>query len=88
MSGAKIYRDDGAIALAKASADVHLSLCAWVCKLVKEQTSVVGVNGYTLANVHTFGFFGAVASPAQLWRDFPLAQLQRTNQISDLPHEA
>ena len=82
MSGAKIYRDDGAIALAKASADVHLSLCAWVCKLVKEQTSVVGVNG------HTFGFFGAVASPAQLWRDFPLAQLQRTNQISDLPHEA
>jgi hypothetical protein len=83
MSQVTIYMDDDAIKRAKASAAAaHLSLSAWVSKLVKEQTPAVDAMGYPL------GFFDSIAADAPLWNDFPLAQDLRANDVSDLPREA
>lgn len=83
MSQVTIYMDDDAIARARASAAAaHLSLSAWVSKLVKEQAPAVDSNGYPL------GFFEAIASDAPLWSEFPLAQDLRANAAPDLPREA
>jgi len=83
MSQVTIYMDDDAIARAKASAAAaKLSLSAWVAKLVKEQTPAVDANGYPV------GFFDDMAAHALLWKDFPLAEALRANEVSDLPREA
>ena len=82
MSQVTIYMDDDAIARAKASAAAaHLSLSAWVSKLVKEQTPAVDANGYPI------GFFEAIAADAHLWKDFPSAEAIRANEVPDLPRE-
>ncbi|MCX7241154.1 MAG: hypothetical protein NTU86_12015 [Burkholderiales bacterium] len=83
MSQVTIYMDDDAIKRAKASAAAaHLSLSAWVSKLVKEQTPAVDANGYPV------GFFEEMAANAHLWNDFPLAEVLRSDQVADLPREA
>ena len=83
MSQVTIYMDDDAIARAKASAAAaHLSLSAWVAKLVKEQTPAVDANGYPV------DFFEDMAASAPLWQDFPLADALRANEAPDLPREA
>jgi hypothetical protein len=75
--------DDDAIKRAKASAAAaHLSLSAWVSKLVKEQTPAVDAMGYPL------GFFDSIAADAPLWNDFPLVQDLRATDTPDLPREA
>jgi hypothetical protein len=82
MSQVTIYMDDDAINRAKASAAAaHLSLSAWVSKLVKEQTPAVDANGYPI------GFFEAIAADAHFWRDFPLAEEIRASEVPDLPRE-
>lgn len=83
MSQVTIYMDDDAIKRAKASAAAaHLSLSAWVSKLVKEQTPAVDAMGYPL------GFFDSIAADAPLWNDFPLVQDLRATDTPDLPREA
>ncbi|MEI6802596.1 MAG: hypothetical protein WCK83_05505 [Burkholderiales bacterium] len=83
MSQVTIYMDDDAIKRAKASAAAaHLSLSAWVSKLVKEQTPAVDANGYPV------GFFEEMAANAHLWNDFRLAEVLRSDQVADLPREA
>ncbi len=83
MSQVTIYMDDDAINRAKASAAAaHLSLSAWVSKLVKEQTPALDAHGYPI------GFFEAIAADAHLWSDFPLAEDLRANDVPDLPREA
>lgn len=83
MSQVTIYMDDDAIARAKASAAAaHLSLSAWVSKLVKEQTPAVDANGYPL------GFFENIAADAHLWKDFPSAEELRATEVPDLPRES
>ena len=82
MSQVTIYMDDDAISRARASAAAaHMSLSAWVSKLVKEQTPAVDANGYPL------GFFEAIAADAHLWKDFPMAEDLRASEVSDLPRE-
>lgn len=83
MSQVTIYMDDDAIARAKASAAAaKLSLSAWVAKLVKAQTPEVDAHGYPL------GFFEEIAALADLWRDFPLAESLRANDVPNLPRES
>lgn len=83
MSQVTIYMDEEAITRAKASAAAaHLSLSAWVAKLVKEQSPAVDAQGYPL------GFFEGVAANAQLWSDFPSIDELRANGAPDLPREA
>jgi len=83
MSQVTIYMDDDAIKRAKASAAAaHLSLSAWVSKLVKEQKPAVDANGYAL------GFFETIAADAPLWNDFPTSDEIRANAVLDLPREA
>lgn len=82
MSQVTIYMDDDAINRAKASAAAaHLSLSAWVSKLVKEQSPAVDANGYPI------GFFEAIAADAHLWEDFPSAEEIRASEVPDLPRE-
>lgn len=82
MSQVTIYMDDDAIARAKASAAAaHLSLSAWVSKLVKEQTPAVDINGYPL------GFFEVIAADAHVWQNFPPAEKMRASEVPDLPRE-
>jgi hypothetical protein len=82
MSQVTIYMDDDAIARAKASAAAaHLSLSAWVSKLVKEQTPAVDSNGYPI------GFFEAIAADAHHWQDFPMAEEIRASEVPNLPRE-
>jgi hypothetical protein len=82
MSQVTIYMDDDAINRAKASAAAaHLSLSAWVSKLVKEQAPAVDANGYPI------GFFEAITADAHLWKDFPTAEELRASEVPDLPRE-
>jgi hypothetical protein len=82
MSQVTIYMDDDAINRAKAqAAAAHLSLSAWVSKLVKEQTPAVDAMGYPL------GFFESIAADAHLWKDFPAAEEIRASEVPDLPRE-
>jgi hypothetical protein len=82
MSQVTIYMDDDAINRAKAqAAAAHLSLSAWVSKLVKEQTPAVDARGYPL------GFFESIAADAHLWNDFPTAEEIRASEVPDLPRE-
>ncbi|NDP63587.1 hypothetical protein [Polaromonas sp.] len=83
MSQVTIYMDDDAIARAKASAAVaKLSLSAWISKLVKEQTPEVDANGYPVE------FFEEISANADLWKDFPLAEELRANEVPDLARES
>ncbi|MGD9774913.1 hypothetical protein [Diaphorobacter sp.] len=83
MSQVTIYMDDDAIARAKASAAAaQLSLSAWVSKLIKEQVPAVDANGYPA------GFFDSIASSADQWADFPLAEDLRAHDVPDSPREA
>lgn len=82
MSQVTIYMDDDAINRARAqAAAAHMSLSAWVCKLVKEQSPAVDANGYPV------GFFEDIAAYAHVWRDFPNAEEIRAGEVPDLPRE-
>lgn len=82
MSQVTIYMDDDAIQRAKSqAAAAHMSLSAWVSKLVKEQVPAADANGYPL------GFFESIAADAHLWQDFPSAEDLRANEVPDLPRE-
>jgi hypothetical protein len=82
MSQVTIYMDDDCITRAKVAANAaHLSLSAWVSKLVKTQVAELDANGYPI------GFFDSIANAAPLWKDFPTAEQLRANDVPDLPRE-